>query len=81
MNTVSVGHGVFAVTSRILLICPATRSSPILRIRNAAKDKDILIDATYGRKANSVIFLDTGHVVLSTVRPRTLVRRMGQGEG
>ena len=40
-----------------------------------AKDRGMLIDASYGRKTKSVLLMDTDHVILSAVSPETLTDR------
>ena len=36
----------------------------------------MLINATYGRRTRSVIVTQSGHVVLSSVQPETIVSRI-----
>jgi regulator of extracellular matrix RemA (YlzA/DUF370 family) len=40
-----------------------------------AKDRGMLIDASYGRKTMSVILMDTDHVILSSLEPETVNQR------
>ncbi len=42
----------------------------------AARKAEKLIDASYGRKTRSVLVMDNGFVVLSSVQPETLVARL-----
>ena len=50
-------------------------AAPIKRIIQEAKDRGMLIDASYGRKTKSVLLMDTDHVILSAVSPETLTDR------
>ena len=59
---------------RVLSIL-APDSAPIKRIIQEAKDRGMLIDASYGRKTKSVLLMDTDHVILSAVSPETLTDR------
>ena len=56
-------------------------SAPIKRIIQEAKDRTMLIDASYGRKTKSVILMDTDHVILSAIPTETISARwMGKQE-
>lgn len=54
-------------------------SAPIKRLMQDARDRGMLIDATYGRRTQSVILMDTDHVVLSALPLETLAERADQG--
>ena len=42
----------------------------------------MLINATYGRRTRSVIITESGHIILSSVQPETVVSRIEpEGEG
>ena len=41
-----------------------------------AKEKGMLIDATFGRKTKTVLVMDSGHVVLSGIMPENVGARM-----
>ncbi|MDY2556989.1 MAG: DUF370 domain-containing protein, partial [Candidatus Faecousia sp.] len=59
----------------------APDSAPIKRVIQEAKDRGMLIDASYGRKTKSVLLMDTDHVILSAVSPETITARaMGREE-
>ncbi|MEO1005188.1 MAG: extracellular matrix/biofilm biosynthesis regulator RemA family protein, partial [Cyanobacteria bacterium J06638_38] len=40
-----------------------------------AREKSLLIDATYGRRTRAVIITDSSHVVLSAIQPETVAHR------
>ena len=52
------------------------RIRPIKRIVQEARDKGVLIDATYGRRTRAVLITDSDHVVLSAVQPETVANRL-----
>ena len=56
-------------------------SAPMRRLMCEAKERNMLIDATQGRKTRSIIITDSDHVVLSAVQVETLTRRFHGGEG
>ena len=45
-----------------------------------ARDKSLLIDATYGRKTRAVLVMDSGQIVLSAIQPETVAHRIVQQE-
>jgi len=51
-------------------------SSPIKTMINRARTSGKLIDATMGKKTNSVIVTNSDHVVLSANLPDTIVHRI-----
>ena len=74
MTLVNIGFGSMVAAGRVLSIL-APDSAPIKRIIQEAKDRGMLIDASYGRKTKSVLLMDTDHVSLSAVSPETLTDR------
>lgn len=74
MKLLNVGFGSMLAQSRVLSIL-APDSAPIKRIVQEAKDRGMLIDASYGRKTKSVILMDTDHVILSALTPEVLTAR------
>jgi regulator of extracellular matrix RemA (YlzA/DUF370 family) len=50
-------------------------SAPIKRIIQEAKERGMLVDASYGRKTKSVLLMDTDHVILSALTPDVLSAR------
>lgn len=63
---------------RVLAVV-APDSAPIKRIVQEARERGMLIDASYGRKTMSVIQMDTDHVILSAIPTETIYFRwMGE---
>ena len=76
----NIGFGSMVAAGRVLSIL-APDSAPIKRVIQEAKDRGMLIDASYGRKTKSVLLMDTDHVILSAVSPETITARvMGREE-
>lgn len=81
MKLINIGFGNMVSSSRVLTIV-SPESAPIKRIIQEARDRGMLIDATYGRRTRAVIIMDTDHVILSAVLPETIAGRMsGKLEG
>ncbi|HHX23614.1 MAG: extracellular matrix/biofilm regulator RemA [Tepidanaerobacteraceae bacterium] len=76
IKLVNVGFGNIVSANRIVAIV-SPESAPIKRIIQEARDRGMLIDATYGRRTRAVIITDSDHVVLSAVQPETVAHRLG----
>ena len=74
MNLISIGLGNYISADRVIAIV-SPDSAPIKRMVSEAKDSGIAIDSTYGRRTRSVIVMDSGQVVLSSLQPSTLMER------
>ena len=79
MMLLNIGFGSMLSQERVLSIL-APDSAPIKRVMQEAKDRGMLIDASYGRKTKSVILMDTDHVILSALTPETLTARWSDSE-
>ena len=74
MKLINIGFGSMIAAGRILAIMEPA-SAPIKRIMQEAKERGMLIDASYGRSTRSVILMDTDHVILSALTPDVLTAR------
>jgi regulator of extracellular matrix RemA (YlzA/DUF370 family) len=64
MKLFPIGGGNFINGDR--LVCAvAPDSAPIKRLITDAREKNLLIDATCGKRTKSVLIADTGHIILS----------------
>ncbi len=79
MKLVNIGFGNMINANRLITIV-SPESAPIKRIIQDAKEKGLLIDATYGRRTRAVIVMDSDHVILSAVQPETVARRLNDEE-
>lgn len=79
MKLINVGFGNIVSANRIIAIV-SPESAPIKRIIQEARERGMLIDATYGRRTRAVIVTDSDHIVLSAVQPETVAHRLsGRG--
>ena len=74
MKLINIGFGCMVAANRLLAVV-APDSAPIKRVIQEARDRGMLIDASYGRKTKAVILMDTDHVILSAFPPETLYAR------
>ncbi len=75
MKLINIGFGRLLSAGRILAIVDPD-SAPIKRLMQEARERGMLIDASYGHKTKSVILMDTDHVILSALTPEVLTARM-----
>lgn len=69
------------VSSHRMLSIVSPDSAPIKRLVQEAKERSMVIDASFGRRTRSVIIMDTDHVILSAIPPETIAKRMADKEG
>ena len=74
MKLINIGFGSMVAANRVLTIV-APDSAPIKRVIQEARDRAMLIDASFGRKTKAVILMDTDHVILSAIAPETIYAR------
>ena len=74
MKLINIGFGSMVAAGRVLSML-APDSAPIKRIVQEAKERGMLIDASYGRATKTVILMDTDHVILSALTPEELSER------
>ena len=74
MKLINIGFGNMVSSSRVLTVV-SPESAPIKRIIQEAKERSMLVDATYGRRTRAVIIMDTDHVILSAIQPETIANR------
>lgn len=51
-------------------------SNPVKRMRDRALEDNRLVDASAGRKEKSIIVMDSGHLIVSSLGPYTLQERL-----
>ena len=74
MKLINIGFGSMVAAERLLAIV-APDSAPIKRVVQEARDRGMLIDASFGRKTKAVILMDTDHVILSAIPSETMGAR------
>ena len=76
MKLINIGFGNMISDERLLAIVGAD-SAPIKRMIQDARERGMLVDATYGRKTKSVLLMDSDHVILAAIPPEIVASRMG----
>ena len=74
MKLINIGFGSLVSAQRVVAVV-SPESAPIKRVVQEAKERAMLIDASYGRKTKTVIIMDTDHVILSALTPETVAER------
>ena len=74
MKLINIGFGSLVAAGRMLSVL-APDSAPIKRVIQEARDRGMLIDASYGRKTKAVLLMDTDHVILSALEPDVISER------
>lgn len=77
MKLINIGFGNIVSANRLIAIV-SPESAPIKRIIQEARERGMLIDATYGRRTRAVIVTDSDHIILSAVQPETVAHRLSQ---
>ena len=75
MKPVNIGFGGIVAEERILAVL-SPDSSPIKRVIQDVRERGQLVDASFGRKTQSVLIMDSGHVVLSALTPEEITQRV-----
>jgi len=75
MKLINIGFGNMVSAHRIIAII-SPESAPIKRVISDAREKSLLIDATYGRRTRAVIITDCGLIILSAIQPETVAGRL-----
>lgn len=79
MKLINIGFGSMVAAGRMLAVV-SPDSAPVKRVIQEARDRSMLIDASYGHKTKAVILMDTDHVILSAVTPETISARAADEE-
>ena len=80
MKLINIGFGNMIAAGRLLAVV-SPDSAPIKRVIQEARDRAMLIDASYGRKTKSVLLMDTDHVILSAITPEAISERSMDKQG
>lgn len=76
---INVGFGSVVMVDKVIAIVNPD-SAPIKRMIQNAREQEKLIDATFGRKTRAVIFMTSGHIMLSGIQVETIVSRLENNE-
>jgi regulator of extracellular matrix RemA (YlzA/DUF370 family) len=75
LKLINIGFGNLVSAQRLVAIV-SPDSAPIKRMVQEARERGILIDATYGRRTRSVLIMDNDHLVLSALQTETISGRL-----
>ncbi len=76
---VNIGFGNVVAVSRIVAVVNPG-SAPVRKMREEARDRGKVVDATEGRKTRSILITDSDHIILSALQVETLVQRIAGPE-
>lgn len=79
MKLINIGFGSLIMDERVLAVLDPD-SAPIKRVIQEARERGMLIDASYGRKTKAVLLMDTDHVILSALTPDAIAIRWTEKE-
>ena len=79
MKLINIGFGNMVSAGRLIAIV-SPESAPIKRMVQEARDRGVLVDATYGRRTRAVLITDSDHLILSALQPATVASRLGGRE-
>ncbi len=74
MKLINVGFGNAVNADRVIAVI-STDSAPAKRIISQAKENNMLIDATQGRKTQAILIMDSDHVVSTYLKAETILNR------
>ena len=77
MRLIGIGFGNLVSAERIISVV-SPESAPIKRMIQDAREKGLLIDASFGRSTKAVLVMDSGNVVLSALTPELLAQRFAE---
>jgi extracellular matrix regulatory protein A len=75
VNLINIGFGNIVFGNRVIAVVNP-ESAPIKRVIQEARERGMLIDATYGRRTRAVIITDSDHIILSAIQPETVSHRL-----
>ena len=74
MKLINIGFGKSVNADRVIAVV-STDSAPVKRIIAKAKESNMLIDATQGRKTHAVLIMDSDHVISTYLKAETILNR------
>ena len=80
MRLINIGFGNMVSAERLLSVV-SPDSAPVKRLVQEAKERAMLIDASFGRRTRAVLIMDTDHVILSAITPEAIARRLQAKNG
>lgn len=78
MGLIDIGFGNLVSRERIVAVV-GPEAAPVKRLVREARERGMLIDATFGRRTASVFVMDSDHVVLSALPTGRFAPGTGDG--
>ena len=75
MRLINVGFGSLVSAHRLVAVV-SPDSAPIKRMVQEARERGVLIDATYGRRTQAILVMDNDHLILSALSPVAIAGRL-----
>ena len=75
VSLLAIGFGNYIAADKIVSIL-SPDSAPIKRMIADGRDRGLLVDASFGRSTRSVILMNSGHMILSSLTPEELSGRI-----
>ncbi len=79
IQLVNIGYGNVVAAPRIVAVV-SPDSAPMKRLKDDARERGKLVDATQGRRTRSILVTDTDHVILSALSAETIAERLETGK-
>lgn len=74
-SLLNIGFGNMVMGHKVVAIL-SPESAPIKRLIQESRERNVLIDATFGRKTRAVLSMDNGQIILSALQPETISHRI-----
>ena len=71
MKLINIGFGNMVSAGRVVAVV-SPDSAPVKRLIKEARERGMLIDASFGRSTRAVLLMDTDHVILSALTTQAL---------
>ncbi len=78
LKILNIGFGNLVSAARVVAVISPS-SAPMKRLKEEARERGKLVDATEGRMTRSVIITDSDHVILSALQTERLAERLAEG--
>jgi len=74
-SVLPVGFQNFVMTDQVVAVV-SSDSAPMRRLVQSLRNSERLVDATQGRRTRCLVFMSSGHIVLSALSQEALLRRL-----
>jgi regulator of extracellular matrix RemA (YlzA/DUF370 family) len=80
IRILNIGYGNVVAAERVVAVV-SPDSAPMKRLKDDARERGRLVDATQGRRTRSIVVTDSDHVILSALSAETIAERLATGGG